>query len=88
MAKRAVLRLPVEIVGQLFGLPEDVHVLHVTADPLGLAINLIVTADDMADAEVLGAMPPTILPTLVRVDGRTRIQSIDYPREQRPKEGA
>lgn len=87
MAKRAVLRLPVDILGQLLDLPEDVHVLHVTADPLGLAINVIVTAPDMTDETPL-AQPPVILPTLVRVDGRTHIQSIDYPREQRPKEGA
>lgn len=87
MAKRAVLRLPVDILGQLLDLPRDVTVLHVTPDPFGLAINVIVTAPDMTDETPL-AQPPVILPTLVRVDGRTHIQSIDYPREQRPKEGA
>lgn len=87
MPRRAVLRLPVEIIEQLLDLPENVHVLHVTPDPLGLAINLIVTADDMPDQDPW-FVPPTALPTLVRVDGRTRIQSLDYPREQRVKEGA
>lgn len=87
MARRAVLRLPVDIIGQLLDLPADLHVLHVTTDPFGLAINLVVTAPDMADSDLPGAHPPTILPTLARVDGRTRIQSLDYPREQRAKEG-
>ena len=86
MAVRAVLRLPVEIVGQLLGLPDDVTVLHVTADPLGLAINVIVTAPDMADTGEWG-VAPTALPTIVRVDGVVRIQSLDYPRQQRAKEG-
>lgn len=86
MAARAVLRLPVEIVEQLLDLPSDVHVLHVTVDPLGLAINVIVTAPDMPDEDPW-LVPPTALPTLARVDGRTRIQSLDYPRQQRAKEG-
>lgn len=81
MPKRATIRIDAEMLGSLLGLPNDLAVLHVVVDDYGLALGLVVTADDMVDTPAEYVAPR--LSPLYQVDrGTVRIVGVDYPREQ------
>lgn len=84
MSKRAVIRIPLDMLHKLTGLPDDLEILHAIIGNHGMALDLVVTAPDMADTEVeIGCQPPTLWP-LYQADADdtgTRIVAVDYPRE-------
>lgn len=80
MSKRAVIRIPVETLGRLLGLPDGLELLHVTIEDYGLALGLVVTALDMVDT-IEGGVPPTLWPLYEAADGRIRMVEVDYLRQ-------
>ncbi len=80
MSKRAVIHITMEQIHQLLGLPDDVEVLHATAANYGLALDLVITAPDMADTDTaIGAVPPSTQANFVSEDGVRYLASLSYP---------
>lgn len=86
MARRAVIPVSMEMIHQLLRLPDGMEVLHVAPGNAGLTLDVVVTAPDMADLDP-AAQPPALSPTYVRDERGVRLDSIDYPREQRAERG-
>lgn len=80
MSKRAVIHITMEQIHQLLGLPDDVEVLHVIPANYGLALDLVITAPDMAETDTaIGARPPSAQANFVSEDGVRYLASLSYP---------
>ncbi len=86
MAKRAVVSIPMDLLGKLLQMPEGVEVLHVVVGNYGLSLDLVITAPDMAEVEE-GIVPPRANVNYVIEGGHPWLTSVAYP-SQGPAGGA